>query len=732
MNKKLLSTLLVAAGFAITAQAQIPTEMTDRFQTVMDSLTANVHTTGTNESLGISFAITIPGYGSWQGVSGQAGGGVPLTTDMTMGIASHSKLYTAVILLKLQEAGVLSLDDAIGEHFDAPIPNVDMTITIRQLLQHQSGIYDSSNEGNVVFWENVFTDWTVFWDYEDLYTMIEAPNFSKGTAFRYSNMGYSIAANIIENATGNSYSHNLHQYITTPLGLDMTFDAAEDTEALDAIQESQSYTVDTWWPRLGSVAAASLIRGAGSIVATPQDVVDFYQALFNTQFLSEQSMEQLLDFEKSSVYGLGIQTAYSPSKERDILYHGGSWVGFLSEITHDPLTGASYYMSWNSDQLDVYMAPPLHIAYADYFPKKVNDAGIFKVVSPVTFNCAATQLPVVELRNYGSNALTSVAVNYKVDNGTAQVHNWTGNLASGESVEINLPAIAASEGNHTLTAWTSVPNASSEGNLYNDQAVANFIVNPADNLPATFSEGFEAETSLLHIWNTDNTKAHQWGVTPLVSNSGNRSLGKDSMFNANIGGEEFIDLPILHLGAGSQQLNFSYAYRTYGDLDNSLEVLVSDDCGTTWTSIFNKQGSELGYGQIYETIYFAPYYPMTDDEWHDETVSLDNYTNDNLLIRFKQVNGGGGNIYLDDIYVGSALGIADRNSNMIKVYPNPASDKVTVVGLPEGTVVSLHTISGQKLMEVVANGDTAIDISSLAKGMYFLNTAKGSAKIIKE
>jgi len=79
-----------------------------------------------------------------------------------------------------------------------------------------------------------------------------------------------------------------------------------------------------------------------------------------------------------------------------------------------------------------------------------------------------------------------------------------------------------------------------------------------------------------------------------------------------------------------------------------------------------------------------------------------------------------------------ALSQVDFAKGKLSVYPNPASDKVTVVGLPEGTVVSLYNVSGQKLLEVATNSDTPIDISSLAKGMYFLNTGKGSAKIIKK
>lgn len=455
--------MLFLAGCAFGAHAQIPTEMTERYQTVMDSLTANVLTTGTGETIGISFAITIPGYGSWQGVSGQADDGVPLTTNMTMGIASNSKLYLSVIMLRLQEEGVLSLDDQISNWLPEPLPNVDGTITIRQLLLHQSGLFDIVNDGSDVFWANVFDDWDHFWTYPEMLTMVEAPEFAKGTAFQYSNTGFALAAYIIQTATGNSFSHNLHQYITQPLNLTMTFDAAEDTAALDAIDESASYTIDIWWPRLGSTAAASLARGMGSIVTTPRDVVAFYQALFNTPFLTEDSMQELMAFEAGSGYSLGLQRRYSPAVGADIYGHGGSYIGFLSEAFYDPKTGASFFIISNSDQVDTFIDPYIIRTYKDYFPKKANDAGVSRILSPHGGICGEGVAPVIVLKNFGSNALTAVTINYQVDNGAAQTQSWSGTIASGQTQEVTLPSVATTEGSHNLSVWTTLPNGTTEG-----------------------------------------------------------------------------------------------------------------------------------------------------------------------------------------------------------------------------------------------------------------------------
>jgi uncharacterized delta-60 repeat protein len=74
------------------------------------------------------------------------------------------------------------------------------------------------------------------------------------------------------------------------------------------------------------------------------------------------------------------------------------------------------------------------------------------------------------------------------------------------------------------------------------------------------------------------------------------------------------------------------------------------------------------------------------------------------------------------------------NALDFNAYPNPTTDSVTITNLPDATPIVLYSVSGQKLLETTAaaGGTTPIDVSGLGKGIYILNTAKGSAKIIKK
>jgi hypothetical protein len=128
---------------------------------------------------------------------------------------------------------------------------------------------------------------------------------------------------------------------------------------------------------------------------------------------------------------------------------------------------------------------------------------------------------------------------------------------------------------------------------------------------------------------------------------------------------------------------------------------------------------------------------ITSEGSHDVTFDLTPFVGKTINLmwyHYSLLNYGNGYLILDDIVVTAinTAGVKEILTPKLSLYPNPASDKVTIVGLAESTVVSLYNVSGQKVLEVVANGDTQIDISNLAKGMYHLNTAEGSAKVIKK
>lgn len=105
------------------------------------------------------------------------------------------------------------------------------------------------------------------------------------------------------------------------------------------------------------------------------------------------------------------------------------------------------------------------------------DAGIESIESPITNLCTGAFEPTVKLRNYGSNTLTSVTINYQINSNVYQ-YNWTGSLASQSSETVILPTVNLPEGMHYIAFETSAPNNTADGNAANNTKSKNFYVVP--------------------------------------------------------------------------------------------------------------------------------------------------------------------------------------------------------------------------------------------------------------
>ena len=282
-----------------------------------------------NNIKGASVSVYSPGQGLWTGVSGYSSFQVPITTDMCFGIASNTKLFISTLILKLQEQGILSLNDQLYQWLPA-IPQIDSTTTIRQLLSNQSGIYDYLNDDpNVTLWnDSIWADTSRFWTSQEILATIGAPNFAPGMGYSYSNTNFILAAMIIEVATGNSWVQNLHTYIFDPLSMNSTF--------VGAFEAPNGPVAHLWDTNLGELSYPmtslySTVTAAGGILSTSSDMAIWYSALFSGAIISEASLQEMTNFDPLSKYGLGISKSYhlddDPTTTKAYC-HSGSMFGY--------------------------------------------------------------------------------------------------------------------------------------------------------------------------------------------------------------------------------------------------------------------------------------------------------------------------------------------------------------------------------------------------------------------
>lgn len=209
-------------------------------------------------------------------------------------IGSISKSFTAVLVLKAVEERKLNLNQTIKNFFPS-IKNVEK-ITIENLLNHQSGIHDFTDQDDYRTWNTQSMT-------EKQMTEVIAKggsDFNPGSKAEYSNSNYVLLTYILEKSYKKSYSELLREYITKPIGLKNTYFGSTINTANN---ECRSYSFDEGWKE-SDETDISIALGAGGIISTPSDLVQFSDALFEGKILKNESLEKMKTIKMS--YGLGL------------------------------------------------------------------------------------------------------------------------------------------------------------------------------------------------------------------------------------------------------------------------------------------------------------------------------------------------------------------------------------------------------------------------------------------
>jgi D-alanyl-D-alanine carboxypeptidase len=276
--------------------------------------------------------------------------------DMLFSIGSITKNFVAAITLKLAENGILSLEDSLSKWLPA-YPHIDSNITIRQLLNHTSGIYMFWNNDGL--WDALKEDRSRIWKPEEILAYIKEPHFLPGDGWRYSNTNYLLMAMIIEKATGSIAPSKIKEYLLRPHNLQNYYiwrsDSIPENQAHvfgDNFQFGNSEMDLTFLPR---ASHESITYGSSGIVTTAVDLAKWCQILFEGDVLSEESMNEMLrfvDFKPQSNmkgYGLGVQVFRNKvSHGEKAIGHGGGNIGSATYMVYLPDHHASVVVMVNA------------------------------------------------------------------------------------------------------------------------------------------------------------------------------------------------------------------------------------------------------------------------------------------------------------------------------------------------------------------------------------------------
>lgn len=206
---------------------------------------------------------------------------MPNSIDTKFASASAGKVFVAVGILQLIERGIIGLDDTLGKLLDIP-GNIDKCVTVRQLLNHTSGVPDYFDESVMEEYEEL---WAEFPNYKirrssDLLPLfINKPMmYPAGERFQYNNSGYVLLAMIIERVTGMDFDLYLKKNVFDVCG--MTSTGYYELDRLPAkCANSYIYCNDTKDYRTNIFSVDAKGTGAGGAFITAGDIISFWKNL---------------------------------------------------------------------------------------------------------------------------------------------------------------------------------------------------------------------------------------------------------------------------------------------------------------------------------------------------------------------------------------------------------------------------------------------------------------------
>ena len=313
---------------------------------------------------GVSAAILFADGSIWQGTSGLADVKTdrPVTPDTEFAVASISKTFLAALVLALAEEGRVELEAPVSRYL--PDLAIDPTITVHQLLDHTSGVYDYFDHPKIDV--ALLADRERVWTPADALRYVGKPYFKPGQGWHYSNTNYLILGLLAEEVGQAPLADQLHARFLGPLGLDQTHYQGVD-DPLGPLARAYRFNgpgLDLPPIPLGDgtdvvpfTSVVTAAGSAGSIASTAEDLVTWARALYSGRVLRPASLAAMVvdvadtaPFKPSILYGLGVQAATVDG--RPTLGHSGRLLGSRTVVRWLPNEGIGIAVLTNQSRSD--------------------------------------------------------------------------------------------------------------------------------------------------------------------------------------------------------------------------------------------------------------------------------------------------------------------------------------------------------------------------------------------
>ena len=361
--------------------------------------------------------------------------------------------------------------------------------------------------------------------------------------------------------------------------------------------------------------------------------------------------------------------------------------------------------------------------------------------------------PIADFKANNNQSCANTAITFTDLSYNAEVDgswNWTWSFPGGNpssSNEQNPVIQYESSGVYPVSLTASNSTGS------NSKTKTDYVYIGASNPPliAPLIEGMEnvnfPNNGYLDIdWRVISSSDNAISRTTAASTSGEASMIYNNLLVPE-GTITDIYSPVINfsLVGTPANLKFKLAHaRRSANSEDQLEVWISSNCGESWTRRYRKSGEDLATISGFST---APWTPNSS-QWREESISVVPLAGEQTaMIRFTITDGGGNNIYIDDINIVDApigLNEVTLSEESLEIFPNPSHGNATIsyrLEKSEDISIRLTDITGRVIGEIIIGNQTKGDYSiqtnelgasNLLSGIYFITLANKDSTVVKK
>ncbi len=356
------------------------------------------------------------------------------------------------------------------------------------------------------------------------------------------------------------------------------------------------------------------------------------------------------------------------------------------------------------------------------------DIKVNSILAPSSLVCGNNITPQLTVKNESGDIISSFKVGYRLDGGAAAIQTFNQTIGANETITVNFGVVNVPAGNHTITMFTADPvsvSGSGDVNASNDSVTKSFSI--PGTVTAPLSENFTVPTFSPDKWAIINDDG---GITwrRNINGRGNPGSAFLNTFNyPSIGQKDLLVLPEISFPASDSLIMTFDVAASLGPLgdEDTLQVLVTKDCGNSFTTVYKKWGDELVTTSAPQN---SEYFPQSSAQWRQERIDLSAYANKSpILLALQVTNNNSNNIFIDNVNVTNVILPPALKQQGFLVVPTSFSSGFTVLHLVQPTVlryVHVFNTAGQLVWSRQYNSDAdkliQVDLSSKAAGMYFV------------